>query len=239
MSTEPKPAGPFHRSLAARVRSWFFTGLVIFGPVAATAYIVWWVVDTIDNWVKPLAPANFWPDTYLPVHVPGFGVVAVVIGLTLLGFVAANITGRTFLRLGEAMVDRTPVVRGLYKGLKQIFETLFSHGGDQFRKVGLVEFPIKGAWSVVFISSDPARAIADALPGQPMSSVFLPCTPNPTTGFYFFVPTADIVEIDMTPEDAAKLVMSAGLIQPDGQAALAAMAQAARLGKPRAAAAAS
>ena len=236
MTTEPKPGGLLHRSLVARLRSWFFTGLVIFGPVVGTAYIAWWVVDTIDNWVKPLAPANLWPDTYLPIHVPGFGVVAVVIGLTLLGFLAANIAGRTLLSVGEAIVDRTPVVRSLYKGLKQIFETLFSHGGDQFRKVGLVEFPMEGAWSVVFISSEPARAVAEALPEQPMTSVFLPCTPNPTTGFYFFVPTADLIEIDMTPEDAAKLVMSAGLIQPEGQAALAAMARAAQLSKPSAAA---
>ena len=135
------------------------------------------------------------------------------------------------------MVDRTPVVRGLYKSFKQIFETVFSQSGDHFRRVGLVEFPMKGAWSVVFISSEPARAVAAALPEQPMTSVFLPCTPNPTTGFYFFVPTADLIEIDMTPEDAAKLVMSAGLIQPEGQVALAAMARAAQLGKPNAAAA--
>ncbi len=117
------------------------------------------------------------------------------------------------------------MVRGLYKSFKQIFETVFSQSGDHFRRVGLVEFPMKGSWSVVFISSEPARAVADALPEQPMTSVFLPCTPNPTTGFYFFVPTADLIEIDMTPEDAAKLVMSAGLIQPEGQVALAAMAR--------------
>ena len=115
MIPEPKPGGPFHRSLIARLRSWFFTGLVIFGPVAVTAYIAWWVVDTIDNWVKPLAPASLWPDTYLPFHVPGIGVVAVAVGLTLLGFFAANFAGRTLLRVGEAMVERTPVVRSVYK----------------------------------------------------------------------------------------------------------------------------
>jgi uncharacterized membrane protein len=168
--------------------------------------------------------------------VPGFGVVAVVVGLTLLGFFAANIAGRTLLRIGEGLVERTPVVRGLYKSFKQIFETVFSQGGDHFRRVGLVEFPMKGAWSVVFISAEPARAVSEALPGRTMTSVFLPCTPNPTTGFYFFVPTAELIEIDMTPEDAAKLVMSAGLIQPEGQAALASMARAAQLGKPSAAA---
>ncbi len=228
MTSEPEPGGAFHRSLAARLRSWFFTGVVIFGPVAVTTYIAWWFVDTVDNWVKPLAPASLWPDSYLPFHVPGFGVVIVVIGLTLLGFLAANIAGRTLVSIGEAMVDRTPVVRGIYKSAKQIFETLFSQGGTHFRKVGLVEFPSKGSWTIVFISSAPAQAVADVLPTGDMTSVFLPCTPNPTTGFYFFVPTADVIELAMTPDDAAKLIMSAGLIQPEGQAALAAMAQAAR-----------
>jgi uncharacterized membrane protein len=228
MTSEAKSGGAFHRSLVARLRSWFFTGLVIFGPVAVTAYIAWWVVDTIDNWVKPLAPASLWPDTYLPFHVPGIGVLTVMVGLTLLGFLAANIAGRTLVRIGEAMVDRTPLIRGVYKGVKQIFETLFSQGGNQFRKVGLVEFPMKGAWSIVFISSEPAAIVGDVLPRGAMTSVFLPCTPNPTTGFYFFVPTADIIELAMTPEDAAKLIMSAGLIQPEGQAALAALAKAAQ-----------
>jgi uncharacterized membrane protein len=231
MTSEPKSGAPFHRSLAARLRAWFFTGLVVFGPVAVTAYIAWWFVDTVDNWVKPLAPANLWPDSYLPFHVPGFGVVIVVIGLTLLGFLAANIAGRTLVNVGEAMVDRTPLVRGVYKSVKQIFETLFSQGGTHFRKVGLVEFPSKGSWTIVFISSAPTQAVADVLPTGGMTSVFLPCTPNPTTGFYFFVPTADVIELPMAPDDAAKLIMSAGLIQPEGQAALAAMAQAARRDK--------
>jgi uncharacterized membrane protein len=228
MTFDAKLAAPLPRSLLARLRSWFFTGLVIFGPVAVTVYIALWFIDTIDNWVRPLAPASLWPDTYLPFHVPGFGVVIVMIGLTLLGFLAANIAGRTLVGLGEAMLDRTPVVRGIYKSVKQIFETVFREGGTQFRKVGLFEFPLKGSWSVVFISSDPTKAVADVLPTDGMTSVFLPCIPNPTTGFYFFVPTKDIIELPMSPDDAAKLIMSAGLIQPAGQAALAAMAQAAK-----------
>jgi uncharacterized membrane protein len=232
MTFETKLRPPLHRSLLARLRSWFFTGLVIFGPVAVTVYITLWFIDSVDNWVRPLAPASLWPDTYLPFHVPGFGVVIVITGLTLLGFLAANIAGRTLVALYEAMLDRTPVVRGIYKSVKQIFETVFSQGGTQFRKVGLVEFPLKGSWSVVFISSDPAPAVAEVLPTGGMTSVFLPCIPNPTTGFYFFVPTKDIIELPMSPDDAAKLIMSAGLIQPGGQAALAAMAQAARQAAP-------
>ena len=228
MTSAPQLGGAPHRSPIARLRSWFFTGLVIFGPVAVTAYIAWWVIDTVDNWVRPVVPSALWPDTYLPFHVPGVGVVIVVVGLTLLGFFAANFAGRTLVALGEGIVDRTPLVRGVYKSVKQIFETLFSQSGTHFRRVGLVEFPMKGSWSVVFLSSDPAPVVAERLPDGGMTSVFLPCTPNPTTGFYFFVPTADIIELPMTPDDAAKLIMSAGLIQPETQATLAGLAEAAR-----------
>ena len=229
LANEPGPAPP--RSLGVRLRTWFFTGLVIFGPVAVTIYIAWWFIDTVDNWVKPLVPARYWPDSYLPFHVPGFGVVIALAGLTLLGFLAANIAGRTLVSIGEALLDRTPVVRGIYKSVKQIFETVFSQSGTQFRKVGLVEFPFKGSWSIVFITADPAAAVAGVLPPGEMTSVFLPCTPNPTTGFYFFIPTADVIELPMTPEDAVKLIVSAGVVQPEGQATLAAMAQAARQDK--------
>jgi uncharacterized membrane protein len=218
------------RSFGARVRTWFFTGLVIFGPVAVTLYIAWWAADTVDNWVKPLVPTSYWPDSYLPVHVPGFGVAIAFIGLTLLGFLTANIAGRTLVRIGERLLNRMPLVRGVYKSVKQIFETVFAQGGSHFRKVGLVEFP-KGCWSLVFISAEPSRIIADALPARDHISVFLPCTPNPTTGFYFFAPAEDVIELPMTPEDAAKMIMSAGLIQPEGQAALAAMAKAAKEAK--------
>jgi uncharacterized membrane protein len=215
-----------------RLRSWFFTGLVVFGPVAVTAYVAWFVINTIDNWVKPVLPLSLSPDSYLPVHVPGLGVLIGAVGLTLLGFLTANIIGRTVVGYSEAMLDRTPMVRGLYKGLKQVFETVFSKSGSQFRKVGLVEFPIKGSWSIVFLSSDPGPVVADALPGKkPMVSVFMPCTPNPTTGFFFYIAAEDVVELPITADEAAKLIMSAGLIQPDGQAALVAMAEAARLEK--------
>jgi uncharacterized membrane protein len=126
------------------------------------------------------------------------------------------------------MLDRTPVLRSVYKSLKQIFETIFREGGTQFRKVGLVEYPAKGQWSIVFISSEPPRVIAEALGSEPMISVFLPCTPNPTTGFYFYVPAKDVVEVAITPNEAAQLVMSAGLIQPMRPPNVKSLAEAAR-----------
>ena len=226
---EPPRHPPRAPGLATRLRNWFFTGVIVAGPLAVTLYITWWFVDTVDQWVKPLVPSRFWPDAYLPWHVPGFGVVVAFLGLTLLGFLAANLAGRTLIRLGERMLDRMPVVRGIYKSLKQIFETVFSQSGTSFRRVGLVEFPHKGWWSIVFISSEPAAMITDAMPAKEQHiSVFLPCTPNPTTGFYFVLPAKDVIEIPMSPDNAAKLIMSAGLIQPDGQSALATMADAAR-----------
>jgi len=231
MSIDPPPA-PVHRSFAHRLRSWFFTGLVVFGPVAVTAYIAWFLVNTVDNWVKPWLPQSLSPDAYLPFHVPGLGVVIGVVGLTLLGFLTANIIGRTVVGFSEAMLDRTPVVRGLYKGLKQVFETVFSQSGSQFRKVGLVEFPVKGSWSIVFLSSSAGSVVSAALPGdKPMVSVFMPCTPNPTTGFFFYIAAEDVIELPISADEAAKLIMSAGLIQPEGQAALMAMAEAAKLEK--------
>ena len=228
MTLEPPRLPLPQRTFAQRLRSWFFTGLVVVGPLALTVYLAWWMVSLIDNWVRPLAPASLWPDTYLPVHVPGFGVVIALVGITFLGFLAANIAGRSFVSAGEAMLDRTPVLRSVYKSLKQIFETIFREGGTQFRKVGLVEYPAKGQWSIVFISSDPPPVIAEALGEDTMISVFLPCTPNPTTGFYFFVPAKDVVELAISPNEAAQLVMSAGLIQPLRPAQVRALAEVSR-----------
>jgi uncharacterized membrane protein len=162
--------------------------------------------------------------------VPGFGVVIGIVGLTFLGFLTANIVGRSLVNFSEAMLDRMPVVRGVYKGLKQAFESVFSQSGSQFRKVALVEFPAKGCWSIVFVSSEPGPVVCGVLPGaKPMISVFMPCTPNPTTGYFFYVAAEDLIELPVSADEAAKLIMSAGLIQPEGQAALAAMAEAAKL----------
>jgi uncharacterized membrane protein len=230
-ATEPvaHPLKAPRTGVMARLRTYFLTGVVIVGPLAVTAYITWWFIDTVDRWITPLVPKALLPDTYLPVHVPGIGVILGLIGLTLLGFLAANLAGRTLLLIGERILDRMPLVRGLYKSLKQIFETIFSQSGTSFRKVGLVEFPAKGMWSLVFVSSAPSASLIDSLPsGEEYWSVFLPCTPNPTTGFYFYLPAREIIEIPLSPDDAAKLIMSAGLIQPGGQAALAAMAEAAK-----------
>lgn len=223
---EISPAiSPWGLSLGGRIRNWFLTGVVVAGPLAITAYIVWWFVDTIDNWVKLIVPVRFLPDSYLPFQLPGLGVIFAFIGLTLLGFLAANLAGRTLIRLGEATLTHMPVVRSIYKGVKQIFETVFSQSGTTFRKVGMIEFPGEGRWSLVFICTPPGASIAKHLSDEEHISVFLPCTPNPTTGFYFFLPVRDVVELEMSPDDAAKLIMSCGVIQPEAKTVLAHLAK--------------
>lgn len=215
-SSGPMPKGP---GFGGRIRNWFLTGVGVAGPLAVTLYIVWWFVDTVDTWVKKLVPIDYWPDAHLPFRLPGLGVIFAFIGLTLLGFLAANLAGRTLIAVSEAMLGRMPIVRSIYKSLKQIFETLFSQSGTSFRKVGMIEFPAKGVWTLVFISAPPTARIAGLLPaGEDYVSVFLPCTPNPTTGFYLFLPAHSVIEVALTPEEAAKLIMSCGVIQPDAAA---------------------
>src|SRR6187551_2994536 len=232
----PDEAPPDHpRGLMARFRNYFLTGLIVAGPVAITLYLTWWFVNWVDSIVRPFVPTAYRPETYLPFGLPGSGLIVAVVALTLLGFLAANLIGRTLVDLGERLLGRMPVVRAIYRGLKQVFETLFSGNGSSFRKVGLVEFPSPGMWSIVLISQSPSVEIANKLPGDDEHiSVFLPCAPNPTTGFFFYVPKSKIIEVQMSAEDAATLIMSCGVVQPgsDGQkkvAALAEMANAARV----------
>ncbi len=142
--------------------------------------------------------------------------VVAIIGLTLLGFLTANLIGRSLVEAGEAVLERTPVIKGLYKALKQVFETVFSQSSSSFKRAGLVEFPVKGTWSIVFISQAATEQVDVAIPGkEEQIGVFLPCTPNPTTGFFFYIPRKDLIELDISVEDAFKIVMSAGVIQPD------------------------
>ena len=211
----PSPTPELKPAFGSGIRTWFLTGIVVAGPLAVTVWLVVWFSGTVDSLVRPLVPPQLWPDNYLPVRVPGTGVVLAFFGLTLLGFLTANLAGRSLIRFSERLLDRIPAVRGVYKGVKQVFETLFSQSGTSFRKVGLIEYPGPGLWSVVLISTPPSPIIAHALPDAgDHGSVFLPCAPNPTTGFWFYLPVEKIREIDVSVDEAFKLIMSAGVIQP-------------------------
>src|SRR5437868_5203767 len=229
----PLAPEPVHPSFAIRVRNYFLTGLIVAGPVAITIWLVWSFVTWVDDLVRPFIPVAYRPETYLPIKVPGFGLIIAFLALTVLGFLTANLVGRTFVEIGEMILGRLPIVRPIYRGLKQVFETLFSKSGSSFRTVGLVEFPAPGMWSLVFLSTPPGADITARLPSDDeYVSAFMPCTPNPTTGFFFYVLRRDVIELDISVEDSAKLLMSAGMIQPGGgaeqQKKLAAMAETAR-----------
>ena len=217
--------------LASRLRNYFLTGLVVAGPGAVTLWLIWWFVTWVDNLVRPVIPVAYRPETYLPINIPGFGLIIVFVALTLLGFLTANLVGSSVVSFGESLLNRMPIVRPIYRTTKQIFQTLFSASELSFRRVGLVEFPAPGMWSLVFLTQPPSPAIATHLPQTEHVSAFLPCTPNPTTGFFFYVPRADVIDLDITVEQAMSLLISAGIIQPgveDPQHRLAALAETAR-----------
>ncbi|RCS24263.1 DUF502 domain-containing protein [Phyllobacterium salinisoli] len=203
-----------------RLRNYFLTGIVVTAPVAITAYLVWGFIGWVDGWVKPLIPHAYNPDNYLPFTIPGFGLVVAIVLLTLVGFLTANFIGRAVIRLGEYVLGQMPLVRSVYRGLKQIFETVLSGKSNTFKHVGLIEYPRKGVWSIVFLSTDVEGEISDTLMDKAgkMTAVFLPTTPNPTSGFLLYVPKSDIINLSMTVEEGAKLVISAGLVSPEFQA---------------------
>ena len=225
----PEPEADEPRPMA-RLRNYFLTGLVVAGPVAITAYLTWAFVTWVDDLVRPFIPVAYLPETYLKVYIPGYGLIIAFVVLTFLGFLTANLVGRTLLELGEKLLNRMPIVRPIYKTMKQIFETLFSKSGSSFRTVALVEFPAPRMWSLVFLSQPPSADVSARLPQTEHVSAFMPCTPNPTTGFFFYVPRKDLIELDITVESAMTLLMSAGMVQPgdDPQKKLAAMAAAAQ-----------
>jgi uncharacterized membrane protein len=230
------PAPQPHHSVASRIRTYFLTGLIVAGPIAITVWLIWSFVTWVDDLVRPFIPIAYRPETYLPVKIPGFGLIIAFLALTVLGFLTANLVGRTLFEIGETVLERVPIVRPIYRGLKQVFETLFSKSGSTFRTVGLVEFPAPGMWSLVFLSTPPGADITTLLPSaEEYVSAFMPCTPNPTTGFFFYVLRRDIIELDISVEDSAKLLMSAGMIQPGGgpeqQKRLAALAESARVAR--------
>ena len=201
----------------ARLRNYFLTGLIICAPVGITAYLVWSLIGWIDSWIIPYIPQIYNPDTYLPFSIPGFGLIIAIFVITIVGFLTANYIGRTIWSYGEVLLGRMPVVRNLYSGLKQIFQTVLSDKSSSFQEVGIIEYPRKGLWAIVFLATDTLGEVDRRLKDikQTTVSVFLPTTPNPTSGFLLFVPKKDITILDMKVEDAAKLVISAGLVSPE------------------------
>lgn len=221
------PAAP-RRSMIARLRASFLTGLVVIAPVGLTIWLIWSVVGWIDGIVLPLVPKHYQPDKFVQdllgldpsvqIDIRGIGVIIFLLFTTIVGWMAKGLIGRSLIRFGESLVERTPVVRSIYSGIKQISETVFAQSERSFERACIIEYPRPGIWAIGFISTNTKGEIAKrGNQGRSMVSVFLPTTPNPTSGFLLFVPENDVIELDMSVEDAAKLVISAGLVYPNGK----------------------
>jgi uncharacterized membrane protein len=204
---------PPHRRLPEYLKAYFFAGILVTGPVSLTFYLAWLFVDFIDSRVALLIPAAYNPSNYLPVHIPGIGLVVVVIGLTLIGALTAGYVGRRLLRIGDRMLARMPLIRGLYGAMKQIFETVLSKQSNTFREVVLVEWPRREMWTIGFITGKADGEIRE-LTSEDAVNVYVPTTPNPTSGYLVHLPRRDVVLLSMTVEEAIKFVISGGIVAP-------------------------
>ena len=200
-------------SLLARLRTYLFAGIVVTAPVSITFLIVWQILGFLDNTASRLIPARYDPANYLPFGVPGIGILVMLVLLILIGWFAAGFAGRWLMRMGERVLDAMPVVRTIYGALKQIFETVLAESSTSFREVVLVEWPRRGLWVIGFVTGPTIGEIGDRFDGD-FINVFVPTTPNPTSGFLAFVPSRDVIRLDMPVEAGIKLVISGGIISP-------------------------
>jgi len=213
MTLSPRPP---KRGLLALLRNAFLTGLVIVAPAVLTIWLIVSVVEFIDSKVVPLIPRSVLPDVLLTISFPGMGVIVFLAFTLAVGWLAKGYIGRSLIEWSEEIVARMPVVRSIYNGLKQIAETVLAQSSTSFNRACLVQYPRPGIWAIAFISTDARGEIAAQIGSETNHiSVFLPTTPNPTSGFLLFVPEADVIMLDMSVEEAAKLVISAGLVVPD------------------------
>lgn len=218
--SEPSPADQ-RMHLGARLRNYFLTGLLVVGPITITLYALHWFVGFVDAWVKPFVPKAYDPDTYLPFSLPGIGLLFAIFGLMMIGALAANLLGRTLISFGEMMVERMPIVRNVYRALKQIFESVVTATSPSpssgFQRVGLIEFPSKGLWSLVFVTGETSGEIATIAPGgeKDLLTVWVPTGIVPPTGFICFLPRHAVTFLAMSMEDAAKIIISGGMVMPD------------------------
>jgi uncharacterized membrane protein len=206
-------AGPARLGIWGRIRNYFLTGVLVTAPTLITLYIAFLILDLVDSWVTPFIPHRFNPATYLPFRIPGLGLLLMLVALTLIGAVAASLIGRYFVRLGERLVARMPVIRKIYGAVKQLVEAVFSNNASAFRQVVLIEWPRKGVWTLGFVANVTAGEVEAKL-GRQVRTVMVPTTPNPTSGYLVFVPAEAVIELDISVENAMKLVLSSGIVLP-------------------------
>ena len=211
------PDAPRKTGLFYSLRSSFLTGIVVIAPISLTVWLIFAVVNWFDKVVLPFVPGRLQPETLIGINFFGLGVVIFLIFTIVVGWIAKGLIGRSLIRQAENIVDRMPVVRTVYNGIKQISETVFAQSERSFEQAVLIEYPRRGIWAIGFISTHAkGEILRRAGTGERIVSVFVPTTPNPTSGFLLYFPEDDVIELDMSVEEAAKLVISAGLVYPNG-----------------------
>lgn len=209
---------PHRAGVVGRIRGYFLAGVLVTAPIAITVGLAWWFIEFVDRNVVPLIPAKYSPAAYLPAQyqeygIPGLGLLVVFLVITLIGWFTANFAGRTMLRLSERVLDQIPAVRTIYGAVKQILETVLANQSKAFRKAVLVEYPRRGIWAIGFVTGTTEGEVQNLTEDETIN-IFLPTTPNPTSGFLLFVPRRDLVFLDMGVEEAVKMVISGGIVTP-------------------------
>jgi len=219
-SPAEQPPAPRRLGLGTRLRGYFLAGVLVTAPIGITCYLAWLFLVFVDDKVKPLLPAKYNPESYITFSIPGLGLIILLVGLTLIGMTTAGFIGRTLVKIGEGVVNRMPILRGIYSASKQVIETVVGQNATSFREVVLVEFPRRDCWSIAFITGVAKGEIGD-LTDEEVVNVFVPTTPNPTSGYLIFVPRAEIVPLHMSVEDGIKYVVSMGIVAPPSAQVLA------------------
>lgn len=207
------------RGFIARLGSYVLAGILITVPTFLTLYFFLSIINMMDRWIAPLIPEKYHPENYLPISLPGLGLVLTVTTLALVGFLATNFIGRYFIRLSEQFMERVPFLRSVYGAVKQILETILANQSNAFRKVVLVEYPRTGVWVIGFLTGKTSEELQSVTEAE-LVNVFVPTTPNPTSGFLLFVPKEQVVELEMPVEDGLKLVISGGIVGPKDKTAV-------------------
>lgn len=198
----------------ATLRKYLIAGLLVWLPLAVTVFIIKVVIDLMDKLIL-LLPEAYRPEVLFGFSIPGFGLIIAISVLIITGMLAANLLGKELVALWEAILSRIPIVRNIYNAVKQIVSTVLTSQGKSFRKVVLTEYPRKGIWSIGFLTNEHVDMSCSGTESA-MQAVFLPTTPNPTSGFILLFPEKDIIELDMSVEDGFKFIISIGVVVPEG-----------------------
>jgi uncharacterized membrane protein len=201
-------------TFGGRMRAYFLTGILVSAPISITILLAKVFIDFVDRQVTPLIPAAYNPETYLPFGIPGLGLLIVIIVLTLIGMLTAGFVGKLFVRISEAVLARMPVISGIYSAMKQIFQTVLAQKSQAFRQAVMIEYPRRGIWAIGFITGTTEGEVQN-LTEETCVNIFLPTTPNPTSGFLLFVPKDDLIPLNMTVEQAVKMIISGGIVTPE------------------------